>query len=99
MAATLSPEAGINDPVVTVERGSAVHAQDGNRVTAGQKLFTVKQDYPVAHIDIVAPEAGEERADPDPQFSALSGGVFFRQLCRMRSEIGREFLRRGRGVW
>ncbi len=38
---------------------TAVHVAEGATVSAGQKLFTVKQDYPVRHIDIVAPEAGE----------------------------------------
>lgn len=36
-----------------------VHVANGAAVTAGQKLFTVKQDYPQKWIDIVAPEAGD----------------------------------------
>jgi multidrug efflux pump subunit AcrA (membrane-fusion protein) len=83
----VSPEAGITDPVVVVERGSvvnalslsgnvarddsygvrselngtvtAVHVTGGAAVTAGQKLFTVRQDDPRKDIDVVAPEAGD----------------------------------------
>ncbi|WP_460800555.1 efflux RND transporter periplasmic adaptor subunit [Microbacterium sp. GXF6406] len=85
--AMLSPEAGISDPVVSVERGSVINelGLDGNvarndsypvrsetngtvtdvkvsngaAVTAGQVLFTVKQDYPERFVDIVAPAAGD----------------------------------------
>ena len=38
---------------------TAVHVAEGASVSAGQVLFTVKQDYPARNIDIVAPEAGE----------------------------------------
>jgi len=38
---------------------TAVHVADGRAVTAGQVLFTIRQDYPVRDIDVVAPEAGE----------------------------------------
>ncbi|GGM46496.1 efflux RND transporter periplasmic adaptor subunit [Microbacterium saperdae] len=83
----VSPEAGITDPVVAVERGAvvnaltlsgniardevigvrgeingtvlAVHVGEGAAVTAGQKLFTVRQDDPRKDIDILAPEAGD----------------------------------------
>lgn len=83
----VSPEAGITDPVVTVERGSvvnalslsgnvardevygvrseingtviAVHVGEGAAVSAGQKLFTVRQDDPRKDIDVLAPEAGD----------------------------------------
>lgn len=85
--ASVTPEAGILDPVVTVERGAVVnelslpgsiarddaypvrseidgtvtevHVSDGQAVTAGQRLFTVKQAYPEKYVDIVAPEAGD----------------------------------------
>lgn len=36
-----------------------VHVADGAAVSAGQVLFTVKQDDPEKSIDIVAPEAGD----------------------------------------
>lgn len=36
-----------------------VHVADGATVTAGQVLFTVKQDMPAKSVDIVAAEAGE----------------------------------------
>ena len=83
----VSPEAGITDPVLAVERGSivnaltlsgnvardeiygvrselngtviAVHVGEGAAVTAGQKLFTVRQEEPRKDIDVVAPEAGD----------------------------------------
>lgn len=38
---------------------TAARIADGATVEKGQVLFTVKQDYPVKNIDIVAPEAGE----------------------------------------
>src|SRR5690606_31445673 len=38
---------------------TGVHVGEGASVTAGQVLFTVKQDYPEKLIDITAPEAGE----------------------------------------
>jgi multidrug efflux pump subunit AcrA (membrane-fusion protein) len=37
----------------------AVHVGEGAVVTAGQKLFTVRQEDPRKDIDILAPEAGE----------------------------------------
>lgn len=37
---------------------TAVHVGVGSAVAAGQPLATVKQDYPVASFDILAPEAG-----------------------------------------
>ena len=83
----VTPEAGITDPIVAVERGAvvnaltlsgniardevvavrgeingtvlAVHVGEGAAVTAGQKLFTVRQDDPRKDIDILAPEAGD----------------------------------------
>lgn len=83
----VSPEAGITDPLVAVERGSvvnalslsgnvardeiygvrseingtviAVHVGEGAAVSAGQKLFTVRQDDPRKDIDVLAPEAGD----------------------------------------
>jgi multidrug efflux pump subunit AcrA (membrane-fusion protein) len=83
----VSPEAGITDPVVAVERGAvvnalsltgnvardemfavrseingtvtAVHVSEGAAVSAGQKLFTVRQDDPRKDIDVLAPEAGD----------------------------------------
>lgn len=85
--AIVSPDAGITDPVIAVERGSvvnelslsanvardaaapvrsevdgtvtAVHVADGTYVSAGQALFTIKQDYPERTLDIVAPAAGD----------------------------------------
>lgn len=85
--AVVSPEAGITDPVVVVERGPvvnslslggnvardedyavrsevngtvlAVHVGEGASVTAGQKLFTIRQDDPRKDIDVLAPEAGD----------------------------------------
>ena len=38
---------------------TAVHVGDGDEVVEGQKLYTVKQSYPVRTIDVLAPEAGE----------------------------------------
>ncbi|WEK62725.1 MAG: hypothetical protein P0Y60_08370 [Candidatus Microbacterium colombiense] len=83
----VSPEAGITEPVIPVERGSvtnaltlagniardeaytvrgendgtvlAVHIREGATVTKGQKLFTVRQEYPRKDIDVLAPEAGD----------------------------------------
>jgi multidrug efflux pump subunit AcrA (membrane-fusion protein) len=83
----VSPEAGITDPVVAVERGSvvnalsltgnvardeifgvrseidgtvtAVHVSEGAAVSAGQKLFTIRQEDPRKDIDVLAPEAGD----------------------------------------
>ena len=85
--AIVSPDAGITDPVIAVERGSvvnelslsanvardaaapvrsevdgtvtAVHVADGTYISAGQALFTIKQDYPERTLDIVAPAAGD----------------------------------------
>lgn len=85
--AGVSPQAGISDPVVVVERGSVVnslslagniarddayqvrsevngtvtnvHVANGAAVTAGQVLFTVKQDDPQRYVDILAPAAGD----------------------------------------
>ena len=85
--AVVSPEAGITDPIVVVERGPvvnslslggnvardedyavrsevngtvlAVHVGEGASVTAGQKLFTIRQDDPRKDIDVLAPEAGD----------------------------------------
>lgn len=37
----------------------AVHVTEGASVTAGQKLFTIRQDDPKKDIDVVAPEAGD----------------------------------------
>lgn len=37
----------------------AVHVANGATVTAGQPLFTVRQDDPKKDIDVVAPEAGD----------------------------------------
>ncbi|MBO9627403.1 MAG: biotin/lipoyl-binding protein [Microbacterium sp.] len=37
----------------------AVHVAEGASVTAGQKLFTIRQDDPKKDIDVVAPEAGD----------------------------------------
>ncbi|MCK8466451.1 biotin/lipoyl-binding protein [Microbacterium sp. KSW4-16] len=83
----VSPDAGITDPIIAVERGSvvnaltltgniardetfgvrseldgtvtAVHVSEGAAVSAGQKLFTVRQEYPRKEIDVLAPEAGD----------------------------------------
>jgi multidrug efflux pump subunit AcrA (membrane-fusion protein) len=83
----VSPEAGITDPVVAVERGSvvnalsltgnvardesfavrseidgtvtAVHVREGAAVSAGQKLFTIRQEDPRKEIDVLASEAGD----------------------------------------
>lgn len=83
----VSPESGMTDPIVAVERGSvvnalslagnvarddsyavrselngtvlAVHVGEGATVASGQKLFTIRQDYPRKDIDVVAPEAGD----------------------------------------
>ena len=38
---------------------TAVHVGEGQTVTAGQKLFTIKQTDPVKNIDVLAPEAGD----------------------------------------
>lgn len=38
---------------------TAVHVSEGQAVTAGQKLFTIKQADPVKNVDVVAPEAGD----------------------------------------
>lgn len=38
---------------------TAVHVSDGATVSAGQKLFTVRQDEPRKDIDVLAPEAGD----------------------------------------
>lgn len=38
---------------------TAVHVSEGATVTAGQHLFTIRQDYPVRTIEVYAPEAGE----------------------------------------
>lgn len=48
-------------PVRTEINGTvlAVHVAEGATVTAGQKLFTIRQDEPRKDIDVVAPEAGD----------------------------------------
>lgn len=38
---------------------TAVHVSDGASVKKGQKLFSVRQEYPRKDFDVVAPEAGE----------------------------------------
>lgn len=38
---------------------TAVHVAEGQTVTAGQPLFTIRQDEPKKDLDVVAPEAGE----------------------------------------
>jgi hypothetical protein len=47
------PVRSATDGVVT-----AVHVGEG-AVAAGQVLFTIKQNYPVRNVDVVAPEAGD----------------------------------------
>lgn len=48
-------------PVRTEVTGTvtAVHVGEGATVSAGQKLFTIRQDDPKKDIDVVAPEAGD----------------------------------------
>lgn len=51
------------DDDVTIRSGidgtvTGVHVASGQEVWAGQPLFTVKREYPLAYFDIVAPEAG-----------------------------------------
>ncbi|WP_217184488.1 efflux RND transporter periplasmic adaptor subunit [Streptomyces sp. AC495_CC817] len=38
---------------------TAVHVAEGESVSKGQKLFTIKQDEPRKDIDVLAPEAGD----------------------------------------
>lgn len=38
---------------------TAVHVGEGAAVSKGQKLFTVRQEYPRKDIDVLAPEAGD----------------------------------------
>ena len=38
---------------------TTVHVGEGQSVTAGQVLFTIKQDDPIRNVDVTAPEAGE----------------------------------------
>jgi len=48
-------------PVRTEVNGTviAVHVAEGASVSAGQKLFTIRQEDPKKDIDVVAPEAGD----------------------------------------
>ncbi len=38
---------------------TAVHVSEGAAVSAGQKLFTIRQEDPRKDIDVLAPEAGD----------------------------------------
>ena len=57
---------------------TAVHVADGATVAEGQKLYTVKQSYPVKTIDVLAPEAGELH-----EFSVMKG-----QMVSIGGEAG-----------
>ena len=66
---------------------TAVHVTEGQSVTAGQVLFTVKQDYPVRTVDVPAPEAGDISELAVVTGQAVSTGLEYTGLSPARYHI------------